>query len=109
LPTRSVDLGQRCFHGILEPMRLDRFIDKTVKVVILQVIFTQKPGEENLTALERCYPRLISYREKLYSSLGDITLDYATHRLSQLTTADFLHHIEQNIKLAPSLPNNNRH
>jgi len=63
--------------------------------VLWHGIFNQQNGEENLAALERCYPKLISYREKLYKSMGDITLDYQTHRLSELGTEKFLHHIQQ--------------
>ncbi len=69
--------------------------------VIWHGIFSQQANEGNLAALERCYPKLISYREKLYENLGDTTLDYQTHRLSGLTTEGFLHQIETRLKAKP--------
>ncbi len=47
-----------------------------MRPVLWQGMFEKRPGETNETALARCYPRLLSSRERLYERLADVTVGY---------------------------------
>jgi shikimate kinase len=47
-----------------------------MRPVLWQRMFDQRPGETNEAALARCYPRLLSSRERLYEQLADVTVGY---------------------------------
>jgi shikimate kinase len=44
--------------------------------VLWQGMFEKRPGETNEAALARCYPKLLSSRERLYERLADVTVGY---------------------------------
>jgi shikimate kinase len=46
--------------------------------VLWRDFFRKEPNEANEAALARCYPRLLSSRERLYKQNADVTIDYYT-------------------------------
>ncbi len=54
-------------------------------------IFSKEPGETNKEALERCYPKLIIARQRLYERNADVEIDYYTRREEGFGVSDFLH------------------
>ncbi len=55
--------------------------------------FSKKAHEKNKEALARCYPKLVTYRERLYKHYAHITIDYERYRKKGLSAADFLRDI----------------
>ena len=47
-----------------------------MRPVLWQGMFEKRPGETNEAALARCYPNLLSSRERLYERLADVTVGY---------------------------------
>jgi hypothetical protein len=47
-----------------------------MRPVLWQGMFDRHPGESNEAALARCYPQLLSSRERLYEQLADVTVGY---------------------------------
>lgn len=47
-----------------------------LRPVLWQEMFDRRPGEADDAALARCYPRLLSSRERLYEQLADVTVGY---------------------------------
>jgi shikimate kinase len=62
--------------------------------VLWRDMFSNKPGEANEKALARCYPELLSSRERLYEKYADVTIDYYTRNQDGFTVNDFLRAIE---------------
>ena len=54
-------------------------------------IFSKEPGETNKEALERCYPKLIIARQRLYERNADVEIDYYTRREEGFGVSNFLH------------------
>jgi len=52
--------------------------------------YDRKEGESDLDALRRCYPLLLTDRERLYSQYADVTIDYHTRRRTDFSASDFL-------------------
>jgi shikimate kinase len=52
--------------------------------------FTKKPGETNQEALVRCYPQLLSARERLYARYSDVEINYYTRNKKGFSVIDFL-------------------
>lgn len=44
------------------------------KTVVWGDVFQQKPGEQGIDALRRCYPKLLEDRIERYRALGDVTI-----------------------------------
>jgi shikimate kinase len=53
------------------------------------------PGEPPAAALERCYPRLLAARERLYEQLSDVMLPDELHRSPAFDVAAFLEHVSR--------------
>ena len=53
-------------------------------------IFSKKENETNEQALARCYPRLLSQRERIYERHSDCRVDYYSRREENLEVQDFL-------------------
>lgn len=53
----------------------DRYISNP-KPVVWGGSFNRNPGESDMDALGRCYPRLLDYRAAHYSQLADITIPH---------------------------------
>jgi hypothetical protein len=52
--------------------------------------FSKKSHEKNIEALARCYPELLTYRERLYKRYAHITIAYDRYRKKGLNVTDFL-------------------
>jgi len=57
--------------------------------------FSKKPGETNQESLARCYPQLLSDRERLYARYADIEIDYYRRNEKGFSVADFLHVVQE--------------
>jgi len=53
--------------------------------------FSKKPDESNQEALARCYPQLLSARQRLYARYAEIEIDYYRRNEKGFTVTDFLH------------------
>jgi shikimate kinase len=62
--------------------------------VLWRDVFYKKHGETNQTALARCYPRLLSSRQRLYEQLADVTIDYYVRNRKGFGVKDFLEEIQ---------------
>jgi shikimate kinase len=62
---------------------------KNPKPVFWGDVFSKRKGETNLQALSRCYPELLSYRQKKYQQYAKITLDYSGLR-KNISTDKFI-------------------
>ena len=58
--------------------------------VLWRGFFNQKPEETNDQALARCYPALLSHREKQYEKLAHTTISYKTINQDHFTVKDFI-------------------
>lgn len=63
--------------------------------VLWQGLFQIEPGETHTQTFERCYPRFLLFREKLYRQYSDVILDYYFHHRENLTPHEFLQAIRQ--------------
>ena len=50
------------------------------KPVAWQGVFEKQPGEDNETALQRCYPKLLESRANLYEKYSDVVVPYEAHK-----------------------------
>jgi len=57
--------------------------------------FSKKAGETNQEALARCYPQLLSARERLYARYADIEIDYYRRNEKSFSVTDFLHVVQE--------------
>jgi len=57
--------------------------------------FRKMPGETNQEALARCYPQLLSARERLYARYADIEIDYYRRNEKSFSVTDFLHLVQE--------------
>jgi shikimate kinase len=55
--------------------------------------FSKKSHEKNKEALARCYPELLSYRQRFYKHYAHITIDYDRYRKKGLNVTDFLREV----------------
>jgi len=62
--------------------------------ILWRDLFSQEPDETNDKALARCYPELLSSRERLYENYADVTIDYYTRNQDGFGVNDFLKEIE---------------
>jgi shikimate kinase len=56
--------------------------------------FSKKSHEKNIEALARCYPELLTYRERLYKRYAHKTIDYDRYRKKSLSVTDFLMEVQ---------------
>jgi hypothetical protein len=61
--------------------------------ILWRDVFSKKPDEANEKALTRCYPELLSSRERLYEKCADVTIDYYTRIEDSFGVDDFLREI----------------
>jgi shikimate kinase len=66
--------------------------------VLWRDFFKKLPDEKNEDALERCYPKLLFHRERLYERYKDMTVDYYTLNQPDLRVDDFLNIVNINMK-----------
>jgi len=58
--------------------------------VLWRSYFNMKTDESHEVALGRCYPKLLTGREKLYTQYADVALDYYEHSSDDFNVSDFL-------------------
>ncbi|MFC1813848.1 hypothetical protein ACFL03_14275 [Thermodesulfobacteriota bacterium] len=58
--------------------------------VLWRDLFEKEPEEPNEAALTRCYPGLLSSRERLYERIADVTIDYYSLNQDGFEASDFL-------------------
>ncbi|MBN1814868.1 MAG: hypothetical protein JXA14_23715 [Anaerolineae bacterium] len=68
-----------------------------IRPVLWQGMFEKRPGETNEAALARCYPRLLSSRERLYERLADVTVGYDERSREGFGVDDLLEMIVERI------------
>jgi len=56
-------------------------------------VFSKEPDETNEASLARCYPNLVSARERLYERYADVTIDSERCREEGFTVSDFLNEV----------------
>jgi shikimate kinase len=64
--------------------------------------FSKKSHEKNEEALARCYPELVTYRERLYKHYAHITIEYDRYRKEGLNVTDFLKEVNLKKKTVKS-------
>jgi len=57
--------------------------------------FSKKPDETNQEALTRCYPQLLSARQRLYARYAEVEIDYYRRNEKSFTVTDFLHAVQE--------------
>ena len=62
--------------------------------ILWRDLFSKEPDEAIEKALARCYPELLSSRERLYEKYADVTIDYYTRNQDSFGVNDFLREIE---------------
>jgi shikimate kinase len=58
--------------------------------MVWRELFSKRPDETNEQALARCYPRLVSARERLYERYAHVTIDYDTRSAGGFGVSEFL-------------------
>jgi shikimate kinase len=61
-----------------------------MRPVLWQGMFEQRLGETDEAALARCYPALLSSRERLYERLADVTVGYEERNRTGFEVDDLL-------------------
>jgi len=61
--------------------------------VLWRDFFTREPNETNEEALVRCFPRLLSSRERLYRRYADVTIEYDSLTAEGFGPSDFLNRV----------------
>lgn len=80
-------------HALQEQL-LEAYISKPHPMV-WKNMFRKDPGEPCGKAFERCYPKLFSYRERLYRQYADATVQYDVRRSEDFSVRDFLDAIDR--------------
>lgn len=65
--------------------------------ILWRDLFSKEPDEAEEKALARCYPELLSSRERLYEKWADVTIDYYTRTQDSFGVNDFLREIEATV------------
>lgn len=63
---------------------------KDPRPVIWGNSYTIQPGETKIDALRRCYPRLLSFRQKQYEEYADVVLPFEQHHHQHVPFTDFI-------------------
>lgn len=66
-----------------------------MRPVLWRGMFVKRPGETDEAALARCYPALLSSRERLYERLADVTVGYDERNREDFGVDDLLQIIYQ--------------
>ena len=56
-------------------------------------VFSKRQGESNDESLARCFPLLVSTREKLYEQYTEVTIAYAKRSNKKFGVKEFLHEV----------------
>ena len=75
-------------YSIIQEM-LNKFIEHP-KPVFWANMFLKNPNENNMQAIKRCYPKLISFRGLQYNRFADIILDYYKLKDPKFTVKNFI-------------------
>jgi shikimate kinase len=78
---------------VQEPMLQKYLANK--RPVLWRGMFDRRPGEANGEALARCYPALLSSRERLYEQWADVTVGYAEQHEEGFGVDDLLQMIRE--------------
>jgi shikimate kinase len=73
----------------IQKMMLEAYMKKP-RPVLWRNMFAQRPDETTEQALARCYPKLLSSRERQYEALAHVTISYYKHRMAGFGVAEFL-------------------
>jgi shikimate kinase len=73
----------------IQEVMLETYMKKP-RPVLWRDMFSQKPDETHEQALVRCYPQLLSNRERQYEILAHVTISYYKHRRAGFGVAEFL-------------------
>jgi shikimate kinase len=100
--TGETVLEKLCFHTtvvhfVTPPEVQERMLDAykaRQRPILWRDLFNQQADEAHETALARCYPELLSSRERLYEKWADVTIDYYTRNEDSFGVSDFLKKIE---------------
>ncbi len=84
-------------YSVIKEM-LESFI-KNPKPVFWENVFNKKPGESNMDALKRCYPKLITYRSMQYNRFADIIIGYNKLRQNSFSVDDFISIVKSEIEI----------
>ena len=76
-----------------------------MRPVLWQGMFEKRPGETNEAALARCYPNLLSSRERLYERLADVTVGYDERNREGFGVDDLLRVIVERLGVPLGSPN----
>jgi shikimate kinase len=63
--------------------------------VLWRDLFERRPNETNHEALTRCYPELLSTRERLYERYANVTIDYYSRKEEGFGVNEFLETIHK--------------
>ena len=80
-------------HMATPPEARERMLQKYLankRPVLWRGMFDRRPGETNEEALARCYPALLSSRERLYEQWADVTVGYAEQHRESFGVDDLL-------------------
>ena len=77
----------------VQNLMLDAYLTNK-RPVLWRNYFNEESDESYDEALARCYPKLLSGREKLYTQHADVTIDYYEHSRDDFYVTDFLNRVE---------------
>ena len=63
--------------------------------VLWNDLFFMKPGEKGDDAMARCYPKLLSTRERLYEKHADISIGFHDHSRKHFDIVEYLRGVEK--------------
>jgi len=100
--TGETVLGKLCLHTTVvhfstPPEVQERMLDvykAQPRPILWRDVFSKESDEANEKALARCYPELLSSRERLYEKYADVTIDYYARNQDSFGVNDFLREIE---------------
>ena len=73
----------------IQKVMLEAYMKKP-RPVLWRDMFLKDLDETNEQALARCYPQLLSSRERQYEDLAHVTISYYKHRRAGFGVAEFL-------------------
>jgi len=73
----------------IKEQMLNAYLDN-MRPVLWRNLLRNRPNETNEEALARCYPELMSSRQKLYERYADVTIDYYTLNREDFGVRDLL-------------------
>ena len=78
----------------IHKIMLDAYL-KNKRPVLWKDLFFRKPDETGDDALARCYPKLLSTRERLYEKRADVTIGFHEHNRENFDISEFLKAVEK--------------